>query len=188
MLLVLGVLIWSLAHLSVTAVPQLRAGLIARIGDKPYKLGFSVLLVVSLVLIVAGWKQMGVSSVWVPPLGMRHLTMLLVPIAIVLFIAARAPTDLKQFIRHPQLTGVKLWAVAHLLANGELRSIILFGGLLIWAVLEVILISRREGPRQRPARVGAVKTLASTGAGLLIAALLIWAHPWIAGVPLMPTR
>lgn len=185
MLLVAGVLLWSLIHLFVAVAPPMRARLISGVGLIPYKLGFSLLLVLALVLIVVGWRAMGVSSVWVPPVGMRHLTMLLVPVAVILFLSSRLPTDIKQFIRHPQLIGVKLWAIAHLLANGEVRSIILFGGLLAWAVLEVIFINRREGARQKPPRVGAVKTLLSAVLGLVVAGVLLFAHPWIAGIPVM---
>ncbi|WP_420467764.1 NnrU family protein [Panacagrimonas sp.] len=185
MLLVAGVLLWSLAHLSIALTPQVRARLVAGLGLVPYKLAFSLVLVLALVMIVAGWRDAGVSSLWVPPAGMRHLTLLLVPIAVVLFLSARMPTDIKQLIRHPQLTGVKLWAVAHLLANGEVRSIILFGGLLAWAVAEVIVINRREGARRKPPRVGMLKSLLSAAAGLVVAALLLFAHPWIAGIPVM---
>lgn len=188
MLLVAGILLWSLTHLSIALAPQGRQKLIDALGLIPYKLAFSMVLVIALVLLVMGWRQMPPTSVWVPPAAMRHLTMLLVPIAAVLFIAGRLPTDLKRWIRHPQLTAVKLWAVAHLLANGELRSILLFGGLLVWAVLEVILINRRQGARIKPPAAGTVWTLASTGVGVLLAAILMWAHPWIAGVPLMAVR
>jgi uncharacterized membrane protein len=185
LLLVAGLLLWSATHLFSSAGRDARAALVARIGLNPYKGLYSLMLVLSLVLIVMGWRSTPPISVWLPPAGMRHLTMALVPIAVILFISARAPTDIKQFIRHPQLTGVKLWAVAHLLTNGEQRSIVLFGGLLAWAVLEVIFINRREGARVKPPRVGLAKTLVSAVIGLMIAALLIVAHPWIAGQPVM---
>jgi uncharacterized membrane protein len=182
-MLVLGVLLWSVAHLFVAWAPDARRTLIGSIGEGPYKGLFSLVLVGALVLIVLGWRATPPTSVWLPPPGMRHATMLLVPIAVILFISARAPTDIKQIIRHPQLTGVKLWAVAHLLANGETRSIVLFGGLLAWAVLEVIFINRRDGARVKPARVGGLKTTISALIGLLIAGGLIFAHPWFAGMP-----
>ncbi len=184
MLLSLGVLLWAVTHLFVAVGSEARSAVINKIGLGPYKGLFSLTLVLALVLIVIGWRAMPPTSLWLPPPGMRHLTLLLVPIAVILFISARAPTDIKQYIRHPQLTGVKLWAVAHLLANGETRSVILFGGLLAWAVLEVIFINRRDGARVKPPKVGAAKTLISAIIGLAIAAGLMFAHPWIAGVPL----
>lgn len=185
LLLVAGVLLWSATHLFSSLGRNARTDIVARIGLNPYKALYSLSLVLALVLIVFGWRSTPPSSVWLPPVEMRHLAMALMPIAVVLFISARAPTDIKQFIRHPQLTGVKLWAVAHLLANGEQRSIVLFGGLLAWAVLEVIFINRREGARVKPPRVGMVKTLVTVLIGLAVTAVLVYAHPWIAGRPVM---
>ena len=183
--LIFGILLWAAVHLSVALAPDERRALIARLGEGPYKGLFSLALVAALVLIVLGWRATPPTSLWLPPPGMRHATMLLVPIAVILFISARAPTDIKRIIRHPQLTGVKLWAVAHLLSNGETRSIILFGGLLAWAVLEVIFINRRDGARVKPAPVGAAKTAVSAAIGLIISAVLLFAHPWFAGVPVI---
>ncbi|MGB0955361.1 MAG: NnrU family protein [Panacagrimonas sp.] len=187
LLLVLGLILWSATHLFIALAPNQRAALIGKLGEMPYKGLFSVVLVLALALMVMGWKSMPPSAVWNPPAGMRHLTMALMPIAAILFVSARAPTDIKQLIRHPQLTSVKLWAVAHLLSNGELRSLILFTGLLAWAVLEVIVINRRDGAWNKPQPVGMVKTCAFVGVGLFFAAFLMWAHPWLSGIPLLPT-
>ena len=184
-LLSLGVLLWAVVHLFVSIGAEARTGLVGRIGVGPYKGLFSLTLVGALVLIVWGWKTSLPTALWLPPAGMRHATMLLMPFAVILFISARAPTDIKQLIRHPQLTGVKLWAVAHLLSNGETRSIILFGGLLAWAVLEVIFINRRDGAWKKPAPVGALKTTISALIGVLVTGLLLWGHPWFAGMPVI---
>lgn len=184
-LLSLGVLLWAVTHLFVAKGVNARAGLIAKIGLGPYKGLFSLTLVVALVLIVFGWQATPPTSLWVPPAGMRHATMTLMPFAVILFLSARAPTDIKQIIRHPQLTGVKLWAVAHLLSNGETRSVILFGGLLAWAVLEVIFINRRDGAWKKPAPVGGLKTTISALIGVLVTGLLLWGHPWFTGMPVI---
>lgn len=183
MLLVLGVLLWSATHLFVALGREARGKLVAGMGPGPYKLLFSAAIVGSLVLIVMGWKAMPPNSLWLPPTGMRHLTLLLMPIAVILFLSSRLPTDIKRVIRHPQLTGVKLWAVSHLLANGETRSVILFGGLLAWAVIEVIVINRRDGARVKPAPVGALRTTTSALIGVLVTGVLIFGHPWFAGMP-----
>jgi len=185
-LLISGLLLWSIVHLSKAAFPAQRARLIASIGEMPYKGVFSLLILASLVMIIAGWRATLPWALYLPPPALRHLTFLLMPVAVVLFIAARAPTDIKQYIRHPQLTGVKLWAVAHLLANGEIRALVLFGGLLAWAVLEVILISRRDGAWVKPKPVGLPLTLVSTAIGLVLTAALMWAHPWFTGRQLLP--
>ena len=186
MLLIAGILLWAAVHLSKAMTPQLRGQLVTRIGAGPYKGLFSLLIIGALVLMVVGWKAFPASSLYVPPAGLRHVTMLLMPFAVILFLAGRLPTDIKQLIRHPQLTGVKLWAVAHLLSNGETRSVILFGGLLAWAVLEVIFINRRDGARQKPPRVGALKTGLQAVIGLVVTAVLMYIHPWLAGIPLLP--
>ncbi|WP_420427955.1 NnrU family protein [Algiphilus sp.] len=185
MLLSLGIVLWAVTHLFVAVAPSARQHLVDTLGLGPYKGLFSLVIVLSLVIIVLGWQAMPPTSAYVPPIGLRHATLLLVPIAVVLFISARAPTDIKRIIRHPQLTGVKLWAVAHLLANGEWRSLILFGGFLAWAVLEVIFIKRRDGAWVKPEPVGAVRTTVSAIIGLVLAALLIVVHPWIAGRPVI---
>lgn len=185
-LLILGTFLWAVVHLSKAVTPQLRASIIARIGEGPYKGLFSVLIVVSLVLIVAGWRSMTPTSLYLTPLWTRHVTMLLMPFAVILFISARAPTDIKQIIRHPQLTGIKLWAVAHLLSNGEVRSVILFAGLLAWAVLEVIFNNRRDPAWIKPPRFGAAKTAITVVIGLVLTGVLIWGHPYFTGMPLVP--
>ena len=186
LLLIAGILLWSVTHLFKAKGVDARARLIASLGELPYKGPFALLIVASIVLMVAGWKSTLPTALWNPPAFMRHVTMLLMPIAVILFISARAPTDIKQFIRHPQLTGVKLWAVAHLLTNGEVRSVVLFGGLLAWAVLEVIFINRRDGAWKKPAPVGMAKTVISAVIGLIVTGVIVYAHPWLSGMPLMP--
>lgn len=184
-MLVLGILLWAFTHFFVALAVDTRKQVIARIGLNPYKGLFSLSLVLALVLIVMGWKAMPESVLYSPPAGMRHLTLLLVPFAVILFTSARAPTDIKQVIRHPQLTSVKLWAVAHLLSNGETRAVILFSGMLVWAVLEVILINRRDGEWKKPAPVGAAKTIVSAVIGLLVAVALMFGHRWFTGVQII---
>lgn len=185
-LLIAGVLLWSLSHLSLALVPQFKAGVVAKIGLLPWKGLFALVVLLSLMMIIFGWRSTIPSMIWVPPAGMRHVTMALVPIALVLFFAARAPTDIKRVIRHPQLTGVKLWAVAHLLSNGDSRSLIVFGGLLVWAVLEVIFINRRDGKSwTRPKPMGWIKTAVSTVIALVIAGGVVHFHQYLSGIPLV---
>ena len=124
-----------------------------------------------------GWRSTPPASLWLPPPGMRHATMLLVPIAVILFISARAPTDIKRLIRHPQLTGVKLWAVAHLLVNGDSASLLLFGGLLVWAVLEVVIINQQDGkPRLKKPQPSLLREFAAIVITLLIYGVTAYLH------------
>ena len=184
-MLILGILLWAVTHLFVAVGTDARAKLIGKIGLQPYKGLFSLILVAAVVLIVMGWRATPIALLYSPPYWLRHVTMLLMPIAVILFISARAPSDIKQYIRHPQLTSVKLWAFAHLLAHGETRAVILFGGMLAWAVLEVILINRRDGAWKRLAPVGMAKTLTAAAVGLVATAVLIFAHPWFTGFTLI---
>ncbi|WP_439133829.1 NnrU family protein [Pseudomaricurvus sp.] len=185
-LLILGVLLWSLSHLSLALMPQFKVAVVNKVGLLPWKGLFSLVVLLSLMMIIFGWKATIPSIILVPPTGVRHLTMALVPIAFVFFFAARLPTDIKRVIRHPQLTGVKLWAIAHLLSNGDTRSMILFGSLLIWAVLEVIFINRRDGREwTRPEPVGWFKSIVSTIVALVIAGGVVHFHQYLSGVRLM---
>jgi uncharacterized membrane protein len=184
-LLIAGLLIWAVVHFIPSLKPELRTAAVAKMGPLPWKGLFALGVLAGLALVVAGWKSMAPTALWVPPAGMRHATMALVPIAVILFFAARLPTDIKRVIRHPQLTGVKLWAVAHLLSNGETRSVVLFGGLLAWAVMEVIFINRRDGEWQRPASVGLPKSLISAVIGLVIAGAIVHFHQYLSGMPLL---
>jgi hypothetical protein len=115
----------------------------------------------------------------------RPVTLALMYVALTLFFSSRVPTDIKRVLRHPQLTGVVVWAVAHLLGNGDSRSLALFGGLGLWALLEMAAINRRDGPWQKPEPVGLPRSLVPLGIGAVAWALLFFAHPWIAGVPLV---
>ena len=104
-------------------------------------------------------------------------------VALLLFAASGMTTNIKRVLRHPQLTGVATWGAAHLLANGDLRSLVLFGGLGLWAIVAMLCINRRDGAWQKPElqpMLGEWKPLAAAVAGFVVLYLL---HPWIAGVP-----
>lgn len=184
-LLISGVLLWSLAHLGAAARADLRGRLIGRIGLGPYKGLFSLVILSALVLIISGWQSMSAAPLYQPPHMLRHVTMLLMVFAVILFIGARFPSNFRHWMRHPQLIGMKTWAFAHLLSNGELRSLILFGGLLAWAVTMVIVINRRDPEWLRPAPAGVGATALHVVVGVILTGVLMFAHPWIAGMPLM---
>ena len=186
MLLMLGILLWTVVHLFVSIGAAARTRLIAKIGGGAYRALFSLVMLGIVLLIVRGWKAMPATVLYMPPPGLRSVTFLLMPIAVILFVSARAPTDIKQYLRHPQLCGVALWALAHLLSNGEIRSLILFAGLLAWTILEVIFINRRDGVWRKPAPVGMAKTLVSASIGVAISVVLLFMHAWYTGVAILP--
>lgn len=136
--LVLGVLIWSGAHLFKRIAPEVRAGM----GDMA-KGPVSLALLVSVVLMVIGYRMSDGAVFWGRTPATVGINNLLMVLSVYLFAASGLKTRATQYIRHPQLTAVKVWAVAHLLVNGSVEDIVLFGGMLAWAVTEVILISRQ---------------------------------------------
>ena len=138
-LLILGVALWWAAHFFKRLMPEQRAAM----GDAG-KGVVALALVVSILLMVFGYRMTDFIYVWGPPVFMIHINNLLVLIAIYMMSPAGAKGRLLNKMRHPMLGGFKLWAFAHLLVNGDLASIVLFGGLLAWAVAEVIVINRSE--------------------------------------------
>ena len=181
-LLITGIAIWCVVHLFPSVMPAKREALISRLGSNLYRGLFALVILASLVTIVFGWRSATPTAVYAPPLQGSPIISVLVFLAFALFVAARAPTNLKRFLRHPQLTGVIVWAAAHLLANGDTRSIALFGSLGVWAVVEILLINRRDGAWDRPGAV-AVKSDATVVAIAAVAfAVFFYFHPALFGV------
>jgi uncharacterized membrane protein len=185
--LALGLAVFIGAHVFVTR-RDARAALIGRIGEWPYKGLFSLISLAGLVLIVWGYAQYratGYVQVWVPPTWMRHVTVALVWPAIILVTAAYIPGNIKRTLKHPMLAGIKLWAFAHLLSNGDLGSIILFGAILAWAVYDRISLKRRTDAGAPPIPVGGWRNdaLAVVVGTILYLALGFVFHPLFIGVP-----
>lgn len=153
-LLIVGLLLWWGAHLFKRLAPDARAAL----GDKGKAL-MALLLFGAVALMVVGYRSAEYYDIAVVPPFLRHINNLLVLVAIFLMSPAPKKGALLHGMRHPMLAGVKLWALAHLLVNWDLASLVLFGGLLAWAVVEVIVINRSE-PEWQPGPKG---TLAKDG-------------------------
>jgi uncharacterized membrane protein len=149
-LLTAGLLLFTIVHLVPAASPATRARLVESLGDGPYRGLFSVVIVAALVLIVFGWKAATPMVVYVPPVGGGPVISALVFAAFVMFVTSKARSNYRRFVRHPQMVAVVLWSVAHLLANGDSRSVLLFGGLGIWAVTEIVLCNKRDGRWRKP--------------------------------------
>jgi uncharacterized membrane protein len=165
--MMLGVALWAGAHLFQRVAPASRAALGA------------ALLVLALVLMVVGYRGAAAVPVWFPPAFLVHLNNLLMLVAFYLATAALLRVRAARLVRHPLLAGVKAFALAHLLVNGDLASILLFGGILAWAVAEVIVINRAEPrpPPPPPAPLGReAGAVVSAVAGL---AAVGWVHAWL---------
>jgi uncharacterized membrane protein len=155
-ILILGLAIFIGSHVFVTMRGH-REKLVARLGEGPYKGAFSLVSILGLVLIIYGfgrYRREGLIPVWDPPDFLRHVTDALMWPAFVLVAAAYIPGYIKKTLKHPMLAGVKLWAFAHLLVNGDLGGIILFGSILGWAVYDRISLKRRADPGAPPISVG----------------------------------
>ena len=149
-LLIAGLLVFTIVHLVPAASPATRARLVDSLGEGPYRGLYSIVIIASLVLIVFGWKTATPTSVYVPPVGGGAVISALVFAAFVMFVTSKARSNYRRFVRHPQMIAVILWSVAHLLVNGDSRSVLLFGGLCIWAVFEIVLCNKRDGAWRKP--------------------------------------
>ena len=172
-LLIAGVLLWSGAHFFKRVAPKTRAAM----GD-PGKGLIAALLVASVVMMWFGYRWAPFVPVWYPPEWLKHVNNLLMVFAFYLFGVGAAKGLLAARIRHPQLTAVKIWAVAHLLVNGDVASFVLFGGILVWAVAEVIVINRAQ-PWDRPTDVSVMGDAKALVIGLVLLAVVTVLHVWL---------
>ncbi len=136
--LILGVALWAYSHLMKRVTPGFRASL----GDQKGKGVATVLTLIALGLMIWGYRGADVIQLWYPPAFMTHINNTLMVIAVVLVNLGASRGVLRTKLRHPMLGAVKVWALAHLLVSGDLASVILFGGILAWAVVDMILINK----------------------------------------------
>ena len=185
-LLIAGLALWSVTHLFPAAAPGARDNLSKTLGENPYRGVFSLLILAALLMIVFGWKSAVPSAIYVPPMGSGIVPSLLVLFGLIIFFASQTGGHTKRLIRHPQMTGVLFWSVAHLLVNGDSRSVSLFAGFAVWALLEIVLINRREGPRvDRPA-ASLRQDLVAIVIGGAVFALVGHFHLQLFGVSVVP--
>lgn len=176
-LLILGVILWIAAHFFKRLAPNMRENL-----GNGGKAVIAVLIVASVLAMIFGYKWAPFIPVWSPPSFMVHINNLLMVIAFFTYGMSATTGRLRGKLRHPQLMAVKIWTVAHLLVNGDLASIILFGGMLAWAIGSVILINKSEPDWPRPEPGDAKKDILLVVITLImfsvVAAIHIWAGVW----------
>jgi len=184
--LIAGVALWVGVHL----IPSLAAGYRQRVIDKlgagPYRTIFALTILTSLVLIVVGWRSSPEKYLYVLPAWSRSAGFTLMMISFVFLGAANYPTIIKRYVRHPMLVGVFVWSVSHLLTNGTIRALILFGGLGLWALIEMPLITHRDGVRDLPVGPGPGVELRGLAISAIIFSVVLFLHPYFAGVPALP--
>lgn len=183
-LLVLGLVVFLGGHLLRAAAPAWRDRLIGRLGEGPYKGLYSVVAIVGFALIVWGFSRAAVEgeSLYFPAAGLRHVTEALMLPALVLAVSSVLPPGhIRRFVRHPLLIGTILWALAHLLVNGEVAAVVLFGGFLAWAVID--LIAQRNRPAAPPVAPRLAYDAVAIVAGVVLYGALVWRlHLWAFGV------
>lgn len=185
-LLLLGLALFLGIHSVSLFSHQWRDAAAARLGEWTWKGLYSVVAACGLVLIIAGYgtARQDPTVIYVPPEWMRHLSMLLLLFTFPMLLAAYLPGRIQAVLKHPMLVAVMVWAAAHLLVNGMLADVVLFGGFLAWAVAD------RASFRQRPARPAPSLPwspwndhAAVVGGLILYAAFLVGGHEWLIGVP-----
>lgn len=189
--LVLGLLVFLGTHSLRIGGDARRDAMRASLGEIRFKIGYSLLSLLGFCLLIYGF---GVARetplvLWTLPPGMRHLNFLLTLIAMVLVVAAYVPRNsIRARLRHPMVLSVKVWALAHLLVNGTLAHLVLFGGFLLWSVLVFRSSRQRDRALQTEYAAGeVVPTAITVGLGLLLWLLMAgWLHGILIGVRLLP--
>ena len=185
-LLLAGIILWIVAHSLPATAPGQRDALVAKLGEQPYRGVFSLVILASLLMIVFGWKSAVPSALYAPPMGPGIVPSALVLIGLVLFFASQMSGNIKRVIRHPQMAGTFIWAVAHLLTNGDSRSVALFGGMAVWALFEILMINRREGPRGTMKPASGKYDLVAVVIGGVVFAVVGYFHLRLFGVSPIP--
>jgi uncharacterized membrane protein len=190
LVMVVGLALFLGAHVFTTR-REARAQAVAAMGEGTYKIVYSLVALIGLALIVWGfahyrgdgeWTQ-----VWTPPTFLKHINIALMLPAVILVVAAYLRGNIYARLKHPMLAGVKLWAFGHLLANGDLGGIILFGSILAWAVFDRISLKRRTDAGGPPIPVGGVgNDVIAVVVGIVVYLALAFAfHPVVLGIPVM---
>lgn len=190
-IMILGLVLFLGAH-TLTTQREMRASLIGSLGEGGYKVGYSLVSAAGIALIAYGFSRYraeGWVDVWYPPTALKHITVALMLPAAILLVAAYLRGKIYTTVKHPMLTAVKLWAAAHLLANGDLGSIILFGSFLGWAVYDRISLKHRSDAGAPPIPVGGVgNDVLAVVIGVIVYVALAFAfHPVVIGVPVIGT-
>jgi len=189
-IMIVGLAVFLAPHV-LTTRRDTRAAVIALIGEGPYKALYALVAIIGVILIGWGFALYRANEwidVWYPPRWTRDVTLTLMWFSIVFVVAAYIPGNIKRRLKHPMLVGVKLWAVAHLISNGDLGSIILFAAILAWAVFDRITLKRRTDPGAPPIPVGGWRNdiIAVVVGTLLYLALGFYFHPIVVGRPVFP--
>ena len=178
-LLILGIIIFFSIHL--VPISPLKNILINRLGENKYKGLYSLIALVGLLIIIYGFGHADFYHVWDPLPYSREIALVLMPISMVLLAAANVQTNIKRFIKHPMLVAILVWSFVHLIGNGDLRSIILFASFGVYALIDIIF-SKKVLTTNNTTNYTLAKDIIVIIIGLLIYAVIVYFHQYIAGV------
>ncbi|MCH8478904.1 MAG: NnrU family protein [Wenzhouxiangella sp.] len=188
-MLILGLIVFLGIHSIRIVAEPLRTKLVNTLGPNAYKGVYSLISLLGFVLIVIGYGQARMEPTWLyhPPHFLRHLNMLLMLLVFPALLAAYFPGRIQNLLKHPMLVAVKAWALAHLLVNGTLAAVLLFGGFLAWAVADRISAKRRSAPSSAPQlpKTALNDIIVVVGGLALYAVFAFWLHPILFGVSVM---
>lgn len=178
-ILITGLLLFFAGH-CLPMFPQHRSKLVNGLGDKKYKGLFSLVAAAGFALILWGFSRAPFVDVWQPPAWGYRSAMLIMPVAFVALVASQMPNNFRRVVRHPMLLGVAAWALAHLLSNGDLASLLLFGSFLLYAIVDILSANRRGATvssAKLPMRQDLIVILVGFAAFLVVRYL----HGWLFG-------
>ena len=178
-LLILGIIIFFSIHL--VPISPLKNILINRLGENKYKGLYSLIALVGLLIIIYGFGHADFYHVWDPLLYSREIAIALMPISMVLLVAANMQTNIKRYIKHPMLVAILVWSFVHLIGNGDLRSIILFASFGVYALIDIIF-SKKVLTTNNTTNYTLTKDIIVIVIGLLVYAIIVYFHRYIAGV------
>jgi uncharacterized membrane protein len=183
--LIAGLIIFFASHSISIINDAWRHRAASQIGEGPWKIAYSIMALIGVVLIVWGYglARQDPTFLYIPPYWLRHVVMLLMLPFFILLLAAYLPGRIKSATKHPMLVAVKLWALAHLLSNGTLADVLLFGSFLAWAVIDRISLKRREplpAPSAAPSKANDI--IAIVGGLALYVIFVFWLHQALFGV------
>ena len=185
--LILGLVVFLASHSVRIFADDARTRFIAQRGENAYKGLYTVASLIGLVLIIYGYataRAAGPAVLYDPPIWMRHITVTLMWFSFVALSAMKGKGWINSRLKHPMLVGIKIWAFAHLLANGDVASVVLFGAFLAWAVVDRISAKRRAGEADAHPKYpfGRPDIIAIVAGSVLYVIFLFWAHQWLIGV------
>lgn len=182
-LLIFGLALFISIH-TLPSIGNYRDNTIAKIGMPAYKVLYSLVSLAGIIAIVYGKGNAAYVDLWTPPSWGRIAVSAFMLITFILFSAMYAPSNIKRFTRHPMLWGVCLWSAGHLLANGDLASVLLFGSFGLFS-LYAMWSANKRGAKKSTTSYPLKNDGIIAGIGVLIYAIVLFLHPYIAGVPII---